>query len=258
MKKMPEQDKILITRPQHQAGPLSQSIISAGGSVLQFPTLAILPLELPSLAQTELQQYDMIIFISPNAVEYGLKHILSSYQNPLPDNLLLATVGQGSARVLKKILGKEPDIVPQENFNSEGLLATHAMQEVNNKHILIIRGNTGREYLKQTLETRGATVKYLSVYKRTRPETPTAELEQYLQNKQIAAIVITSAESLKNLIEMVPNSVRKQILKVPLLLINQRLVELAKIAGFGNNLWVTAKASDDSIIETLKENKLLS
>ena len=250
--------RIMITRPAHQAGKLADDITSVGGISFSFPTLEICRTELSSENKQIIQhitEYDIIIFISPNAVEHGLSQIQAI--SPMPNTVQLATIGQGSAKALKSKLGKQPDICPEENFNSEGLLATTAMQNVNDKRILIIRGNGGREHLKQSLEQRGASVDYLSVYQRTKPAIDNSELEQYLQNNEIAAIVITSAESLKNLVEMTPNKVKLQLLQVPLLLINKRLTEVAKKAGFENKLIVATKASDEAIVETLKENDLL-
>lgn len=250
--------RIMITRPAHQAGKLAQGIKTAGGETFLFPTLDILSAQLSGADKEKIQhikQFDIIIFISSNAVEHGLNHIQATTE--LPEKILLATIGQGSAKTLKARLGKQPDIVPEKNFNSEGLLATAAMQNVTNKRILIIRGNDGREHLKQTLQQRGALVEYINVYQRIKPATNTSDLEQYLQNNQIAAIVITSAEGLKNLLELTPEKVTPQLLQVPLLLINKRLVDIAKKAGFNSKLFVATAASDDAIIESLKENYLL-
>ena len=254
---------IMLTRPTHQAGPLAEAIAAAGAQAFMFPTLEITARELSAKDQACLQQvnhYDIIIFISPNAVEHGIRQITA--HTPLADHVLLATIGQGSARTLYQALGKNPDIVPETEFNSEGLLATDAMQDVANKRILIIRGSPGREALKQGLEQRGAMVDYLGVYQRGIPVMHSTELtlklEQYLQKKQIAAIVMTSAESLDNLLKMVPAKDKKELLQLPLVLINQRLVKLALAAGFSSQLYVATAASDAAIIETLRENKLLS
>ena len=250
--------KVMITRPAHQSEKLVKGIHAAGGETFIFPTLAIeaIPLSNENIDKLELiNHFHMIIFISPNAVKHGLDHILGISQ--LSDEVKLATIGQGSARALKAYLGKEADIVPEKEFNSEGLLAMQAMQDVNNHRILIVRGNGGREVLKQTLRERGALVEYLDAYQRVKPDVDSTILEENLQNKQIAAIVITSAESLKNLVEMTPINVREQLLQTPLLLINNRLVEVAREAGFNNDLLVANEASDDAIIGTLKQHQLL-
>lgn len=243
----------MVTRPAHQAAKLAEGITAMGAEAFLFPTLAILPAVLTQEDKKKIQQihqYDIIIFISPNAVEHGLNHIQAITK--LPETTLLATIGQGSANSLNAKLGKQADIVPKENFNSEGLLATDNLQNVSNQRILIIRGNGGREHLKQTLQQRGAKVDYLNVYQRIKPDTNTSDLVQYLQNNQIDAIVITSAESLKNLLELTPKEVTSQLLKVPLLLINNRLIDIAKETGFKNKLYVATEANDDAIIESLK------
>ncbi|MDH5600493.1 MAG: uroporphyrinogen-III synthase [Gammaproteobacteria bacterium] len=250
---------IMITRPAHQSEKLVEGINAAGGDTFLFPTLAIEPIPLSNENFDKVKlinHFHMIIFISPNAVEHGLNYIRGITQ--LSNEVLLATIGQGSARALEAYLGKKPDIVPDENFNSEGLLATRAMQEVKNKRILIVRGNGGRELLKQTLVQRGALVEYLDAYQRVKPVIDTHELVLNLQNNQIAAIVITSTESLKNLVDMTPEKVRTQLLQLPLLLINNRLIDTAKEAGFNGELYVANEASDKAIIETLKLNNLLS
>lgn len=251
--------RIMITRPEHQADKLVEGIKAEGGNTFLFPTLAIEPIELSNEYQDKIElvnHFDIIIFISPNAVKHGLNSILNTIQ--LSDKVLLATIGQGSAKALNTYLGKQPDIVPEKNFNSEGLLATAAMQDVENKRILIIRGNAGRELLKETLQQRGALVEYFNAYQRVKPATNTSDLEQYLQNNEIVAIVITSVESLKNLIELTPENVKPQLLQVPLMLINKRLVDAAKEAGFNAKLHIAAEASDNAIIESLKKNSLLS
>lgn len=251
--------RIMITRPAHQAGKLARDIEASGSTPFLFPTLEIKPTELSKQDKElveHISQFDIIIFISPNAVEHGLNLIQSISQ--LCSNNQLATIGQGSAKALENKIGKQPDICPKENFNSEGLLATDAMQHITDKRILIIRGNGGREHLKETLEQRGARVDYLEVYQRLKPIVDSSELEQYLQNNEIAVIVITSSESLKNLVELTPKKLKFDLFNIPLLLINERLLTVASNAGFKSKLIVTAEASDNAIFEALKEHKLLS
>lgn len=249
---------IMVTRPTQQADQLIRNINKQGGKTFSFPTLEILPIELSQIDKEKIHrinQYDIIIFISANAVQHGITHIRAITK--LTNDPLLATIGASSSSTLKDLLGKAADIVPAESFNSEGLLATSAFQDVNNKRILIIRGNGGREHLKQCLQKRGALVEYITVYRRVKPQLNTTVLKQYLQNKQIAAIVITSAEGLRNLVKLTPKEVLSQILQVTLLLINNRLLNIAKEVGFDGKIIVTSQASDSAIIKSLETNHLL-
>ena len=135
--------RIVITRPAHQAAALAEGIHAAGGDVLLFPTLDIAvnpPTQENKDIIEKINDIDIIIFISQNAVEHGLNQIQAI--TSLPESVQLATIGQGSARSVHAKLGRQPDIVPKEDFNSEGLLALPAMGNVANKRILIATRGT--------------------------------------------------------------------------------------------------------------------
>ena len=162
---------ILVTRPAHQADRLCELIKQAGGRALRFPVIEILPphdtAPLAALIDT-LDDADIAIFISANAVEHGLA--LLRARRDLPAALKLAAIGRSTGAALRATLGRGPDICPAERFDSEALLALEAMQKVHGKRIVIFRGEGGREVLAETLRARGATVEYADVYRRARPK----------------------------------------------------------------------------------------
>ena len=246
---------IVVTRPAHQADALVEGIEAAGGAVLRLPVTEITAADSTQLDHTitdQLDQYDIVFFISANAVNIGCNLLPSLCQ--LPATVKLACVGKATARALEAQYGRKADILPEQNFNSEALLAQPELQRVEGQRILIVRGNGGRELLADTLRQRGAKVDYLEVYHRSRASSDTRPLQQYLQKKQIAAIVITSAESLQNLLEMLPGTAQADLKQVPLLLINPRLISIAQQAGFSGSLWVASAASDSAIIDALKQH----
>ena len=71
---------ILVTRPAHQAGNLAATIRAAGGTPVLFPVLEIRdvkdPLPLLDLI-ARLDEFDLAVFVSPNAVEKGLDAVNS-------------------------------------------------------------------------------------------------------------------------------------------------------------------------------------
>ncbi|MEQ1814013.1 MAG: uroporphyrinogen-III synthase [Candidatus Nitrotoga sp.] len=76
--------KIVITRPREQADNLAQRITQAGGQAILFPLLEIHPAaDTAALNQqlARLQEFNLAIFISPNAVRYGMDAILESVDN---------------------------------------------------------------------------------------------------------------------------------------------------------------------------------
>jgi len=115
--------KILVTRPRDQAVLLAQRIEQAGGVPLRFPLLEIAPVQDTRALHKQvsrLAQFNLAVFVSPNAVKYGMAAIRSA--GAIPPALRIATVGQGSAKALHK-LGVANVIAPTERFDSEGLLA---------------------------------------------------------------------------------------------------------------------------------------
>jgi uroporphyrinogen-III synthase len=240
---------VMITRPAHQSQTLQTLIKDAGGNVFSYPLLEILPVTnsqsiTPILSQ--LDQYQIAIFISPNAVEHGLS--LINHHGGLPDTLQVACIGQGSARQFRALADREVDICPDEHFNSEGLLAMPAMQQVKGKHIVIFRGQRGRELLAETLRERGAQVDYAAVYERNRPKIDTQQLNHELQQGKIDIISVTSSEAAQNLFQQAD---KEQLQQVPYIVVNARLEDFLREQGVKSEILIATETSDSGILTTL-------
>ncbi len=240
---------VLITRPAHQAGHLCDLIAAAGGQPIRFPALAIRDLSTSPAVQAQLdllQNYHLAIFISPNAVRYGLSAI--AQHGGLPPGIKLATVGKGSATALEQELGHAPDIVPTDNYDSEALLAMPAMQQVKGQRLLIVRGEGGRGVLADTLRQRGAMVDYLEVYRR---ECPVADNTDRAWLEKTDIITITSSEALRNLVTLTAEAQRSQLLAKPLIVVSERTAALAQELGFRHPALIAEHASDEAILQAL-------
>ena len=87
--------RVLVTRPQHQSARLASLIESHGGTAIRFPAIEILPPRDPDAARAlmgRLDDFSLVIFISPNAVGEGLALAKSR-----PQRARIAAVGEGSA-----------------------------------------------------------------------------------------------------------------------------------------------------------------
>lgn len=248
---------ILVTRPAHQADKLCDLIKQQGGRAVRFPTLEIVGLKNARIKQQfeALKQRHWLIFISTNAVNFAL-----AVNNGKIDTFKvcsIAAVGKATEKALITA-GLSVDLIPESNFNTEGLLATKAMRQVNGQSCLIVRGVGGRETLANNLRERGATVDYMEVYSREIPVVNQSNVEEMLKNRKLDAITITSGDALKNLVTMIRVELAGDLFAVPLIVISNRIKQLAEQSGF-KTIAVTDNPSDTAIIKTVVQmsmNKL--
>jgi uroporphyrinogen-III synthase len=239
--------QILVTRPAAQAENLCRQIERQHGVALRFPTLEISAAPIDTATIEHARQCDWLIFTSANAVDFALRAFDGKMAGL--QNVQLAAVGQATADALHKS-GLNVACMPATDFSSEGLLAEPAMQTVSGLRIIIVRGVGGREKLAQVLCIRGATVDYLEVYQRTRPENDNTELVHSLCEGRLRAITITSGEALHNLLTMLDEASRARLRELPVVVVSERIAGLARDLGFTRPK-VTRQPTDAAILETL-------
>ncbi|WP_353572865.1 uroporphyrinogen-III synthase [Candidatus Albibeggiatoa sp. nov. BB20] len=230
---------VLVTRPQHQAQTLCDLIQQQGGTTLLLPTLDIIPL---SINPNNLpKQIDKAIFISANAVNYGL-HYLTTLK---PTQLI--AIGKKTAQVLTNKV-KQPIFTTPAPYNSETLLQQPELQNILGQHIVIFRGQGGRDLLADTLRQRGANVSYIDVYQRQKPTTDTTWLEQ----ETIDIVIVTSGESLQNLFSMLKQ--QSWLKTTPLVTMSQRVTHLAR-QHTQAAIYTASVASDEGLLAALLQWK---
>lgn len=218
---------VLVTRPAHQSAALAEGIRAAGGEALLFPALEIVPVEPQSLAPllTRLSEFDMAIFISPNAARFGMAAIREVAA--LPEKIELFAVGPGTAKALDA-LGLAGVTMPPGQ-DSEALLALPQLEQAAGKRIAIFRGVGGRPLLADTLRARGATVDYVECYRRRCPDVDADPLLQRWTD--VAAVTIASAETLRNLATMMGDRGAGLLRATPLFVPHAKIAEAARMSG---------------------------
>jgi len=241
---------VLVTRAAHQAEGLCRLITELGGRPLRFPTIEIsAPEQTEKLYNvlTHIETYDMAIFISVNAVAWGLKLLA---RGRLPAGVRTAAVGLSTARALAEA-GQAVAVVPKQGFDSEALLAAPEMSAsaVAGKKILIFRGQGGRALLGKTLAERGALVEYAEVYRRRCPEHA-GDLSQAAWIRDLDVTTATSNTILDNLLLLFGDTQRECLLATPLIVISERMCDHARALGWR---WVTLAAGPDdrSIVDAI-------
>ncbi len=145
---------VLVTRPAAQAEPLCRLIEAAGGRAIRFPTIAIEPAADAGTRARLAEPWDLLYFVSPNAVEQALALVPDGRW---PRVSWVAAVGRGTAKALEAA-GRAPDLVPSERYESEALLAMPELADMRGRRVLIVRGEGGRGLFAEAMTARGAEV----------------------------------------------------------------------------------------------------
>ncbi|MCJ8319446.1 MAG: uroporphyrinogen-III synthase [Colwellia sp.] len=145
---------------------------------------------------------DIVIFVSVAAVNFANQvcPISTWVSFNMASEIKYFAVGQATKQALSACSINQ--VIAPKQQNSEGLLALVELLNVNNKNILIVRGDGGREYLKEVLEQRGAQVNYLESYQRLWRTFNSNVVKQW-QDTKINAIVITSNALLQRIVDII-------------------------------------------------------
>jgi len=231
----------VVTRPVAQATGLMRRIQSSGRQVVCFPLLEILPAQDPVRLQSvlcEVKRYALVVFVSPNAVDAAL-----AVRPDWPAQVPLAVVGEGSRTALERYGLDDARCTiyrprDRKQSDSESLLAELDLPALHGQEVLIVRAQTGRELLADTLRRAGAKVTLLAAYRCVAPELTVDKREILL--RLLAARndwIVTSSQSLyvlQNMVKplgLVPQeSMRQQRLIVP----HERIARVARSLGFAH------------------------
>ena len=237
---------IVITRPIGQAGKLGNLIKEAGGEVVSFPLIEIVPLNHYQTFEntiSHLDEYDWAIFISSNAVQNGMPCVSKL---KLPATLKFAAIGPSTAAELATF-GVKNTLVPKGRFDSESLLALPEMQAVQDQKVMIFRGIGGREVLADTLKSRGAEVDFAECYQRINPQKDLSQLTMLDKKDVLDAIVVTSSEAMRNLLAMANH--QEWLKNVKLCVNHARIAE--EPAQLGLNVEIATASGDEAMLACL-------
>jgi uroporphyrinogen-III synthase len=239
---------VIVTRPQRQAAGLARKLVAAGATPLLWPAIVILPpLDRTPLerAHAMLDSYDIAVFVSANAVEYGVPD-----PSRWPPSLRVFAPGPGTAEALAAV-GLTSTRIPVTTFDSEGLLALPELQHVDGARVLIFRGQGGRELLGDTLLQRGARVDYVSCYRRAAPTSGAGGLLEALRDDRAHALTLSSAEGIDNLLAAVGIEGRALLARIPAFVPHPRVADHARAAGLP--AVTTAAGGDAGLVAGLLE-----
>lgn len=265
---------IVITRPSGQARQLiemlTKAIEHAGiakrslPEILSLPLLTIVPKDDEQLADhlaTVLNQADLAIFVSPNAIESVMRLLERNWQDFSKNIIPIGVMGGSSALALKNHgVGCESTPTPiympssHEQWDSEGLW--QVLQGLNwdwsTKKVVIFKGDGGREWLADTLKKSGATVEAISTYMRV-PLDVANPAWHAVQEMDISKSLwlLTSSEAVRYLGQVAKDQLPQGIQSLQnasALCPHHNIADAAEAIGFGEVF--TSEPGDEALIKS--------
>jgi len=248
---------IAITRPLPQGKQLQQKLQAAGFASICEPLFTFTSnTDKPKITQLLKQNTpSAFIFVSSAAVSFAEQAFpIAQWQQQYPQASFFA-VGDTTKSALLCCHIKE--VISPEPQNSEGLLALAQLQQVADQHIIIVRGDHGREHLATQLIARGAKVEYLASYQKIWLQFNNNELVQRWQNSQINCIVVTSVAILKKTVQLLSANLSEHSKQhwqnnYYWLVAGERIAAQAQQLQL-QNIIVAANASDQAIITSIRQ-----
>jgi uroporphyrinogen-III synthase len=193
---------IVLTRPQGRNDALAAILAAHGLRVLQLPALLIEDCPQTSEILPAPEIYDLVVFVSSQAFNSYRRLLFNQGKSTMkwPAATWAATVGPSSAATLMQsgLIPRNQILHPhgESTQDSEALWALLEPRLSAISRVLIVRGQTGREWLGSRLEAAGKQVHRYSAYRRLPAVWLHAEsLQQALDAQEPVIFVMTSAES---------------------------------------------------------------
>ncbi len=203
--------RVVVTRPAHQAGGLVEQLAALGSEVLELPAVRIEP---PAdgapvdRAIAELDDYGWLVFTSANGVRSFLDRVRElGHDARLLGGHKIAAIGAATSRELERYQLKA-DLRPAE-ARSESLAA--ALGQAGPKRpLLLLRAEQGREVLADDLRAAAVPFHEVAVYRSVEHELDRAILDRMAAG-EVDWITLTSAGIARAVLGRVPSEVRAQI-----------------------------------------------
>ncbi|MFY8275526.1 uroporphyrinogen-III C-methyltransferase [Pseudoalteromonas sp. SSDWG2] len=240
---------IVVTRPQGKGEELAEQLSEQGHKVTVCPVLDISYLDTSAQQLATLDEADIAIFVSQDAV-IGLHQ-----QRPsLPSSLQCIAVGDATAKALASHFNIKA-ISPKQQ-DSEGVIALPILQNVEAKHVALVKGKGGRTVIAKTLKQRGGIVHAITVYARNSTANSSEQWLSQWQKSQVDALVVTSNSGVDALFACHNNELLEWLKSRHFYIVSDRTQQhLSKLGVNKNNITVAATASNEAIAASINSEQ---
>ncbi|HYN87640.1 MAG TPA: uroporphyrinogen-III synthase [Ardenticatenaceae bacterium] len=202
--------RVLVTRPEEQAGAFVRRLREVGAEPVLMPTIRIVPPEEGGgldAAIERLGQYAWVIFTSVNGVRFFFERLERRGQSATAlSQARVAAIGPATAQALTE-RGVAPHFVPTE-YVAEAIVA--GIGEVTGQCILLPRADIARKALVEGLQAKGAAVDEVVAYRTAPARTNAGALEDLTAGIDVATF--TSPSTVRNFMALFEGEPPKQIL----------------------------------------------
>jgi len=230
---------VLVTRPGAAGRALAEELQGRGQPALWLPAFEFGAA--PDEAQARevlagLAQFDLAIFVSPQAV----RATAALLPGPWPGATAIAAVGAGTHAALRDLPGADAAIViapADDDIRRSGSEALWPLLQARlPRRVLLLRAQSGRDWLAQRLAESGVEVRMLAVYTRLPPAID-GEVRQGLDRLAAAdglASVVSSSDAVESLATLLvaQPQVLAALRRGRALASHPRIAEKLRAAGF--------------------------
>jgi uroporphyrinogen III methyltransferase/synthase len=195
--------RILVTRPESQAGKLAELLEDLGADVLQQPAIEISPpadWALVDRAVHRLHEFAWLVFSSANGVRFFLDRLLAVGRDLRSfGSCRIAVIGPGTADELLRY-HLRADLQPA-TYRAEAL-ADELAKSAGGSCFLLVRASRGREVLAERLVAAGGRVEQIVAYRSTDTATPHPDIAARWAAGEIDYITVTSSAIARSLVHL--------------------------------------------------------
>ena len=244
--------RVLVTRPEGQAGPLLAALAAAGLDAAHVPAIEIRPAAAGGAldeAVAAAREGDLVVVASANGAASALDAMVRRGVDPA--GLRWAAVGHATALVLRAvgIPGVFVPSVPEAAFLAAELPLAPG------ERVLVPHGDIADPALVAALRGRGAEVLEVVAYETVEaPEGSRVRLADALDDGPADALVLTSRSSVRGLLALAADDARAALLAAPVIAAGAQTAAAAVSAGFSRVL--TAPAPDALALATFAADAL--
>lgn len=197
---------VLLTRPAHRNQRLAQGLQREGITTISLPALQVVPLIEQVPEDYAPGHFDLVVFVSGVAAECYLRPLFQQEGCSWPSSTKIGTVGVSTRAAAQKLIHQFQDNAAelqwqhppalQPNHDSEQLWAILQPKLDSIKKVLIVRGLSGRDWLKDQFLQANIDVTPFAVYNRQPNRWPAQKLTllRDAPNSQFV-ILVSSSES---------------------------------------------------------------